>query len=147
MLTQDNIMEERHKRGAMEVAAFLSHFTPDKVMSGITLYMNGDIDGGLPYQYWEAAQEMPTTKWSVFMNGLYWSPKSNFVLADLMDIKINKDCSVCGTKYHVYNVVPCNKKEPQHKWRCRLECSNQDCLHEEYYEELRSDIIEKYGRA
>jgi hypothetical protein len=141
--------EMQRARPALDVAAYLStRFSYDHVIDGIKLFLSGDIQSVFSFLKWEPLDAMPVQGEFIVIEGKYWHPIAPYSIEHIVqNILINKECPICGNKYHVYDVVPCKKTIPQHKWKSRLECSNEDCLHEEYHLITKNELIEKYGNA
>lgn len=144
--------EMQFSRPIIDTAMYLSKVGPyPEVIEGIKLFLRGEVMGSMSplmsHIKWEMSVNPPAEGEWLFIDGEYWFPTMQYSVKDHIDVPlIEKMCPACGNKFFLYQVYGCKKSNPN-EWQSRLECSNKECMLEEYYKETKLEIINLYGKV
>lgn len=120
-------------------------------INAIKMFLDGRVVDTIKMRHWIPQKEKPTSSEYIEIDNEYWVQEDEFKLDYPHYSNVSKNghyieninCPVCNHKMIAYMVTTCPKANPR-GWRGRLECSNQECLHEIY---TKTDIykIKKMG--
>jgi hypothetical protein len=136
-------------RDILNCANDIAKWPQELAMEGIRLYLQGEWTDTLQVLGFTLQKDMPepNKEW-IWLDG-YWvlSKKPMTGYSVFKPEKINKLCPKCSSNFMAEMVsIACPKANPK-GWRTRLECSNQECLYEEYSTDNKLIVVEQYGKV
>jgi hypothetical protein len=139
--------EVQYSRPILDIATYLSKQQPLAAIEGIKAFLLGDVTSLLSKIKWAKSTTRPFGVPTLIIDNEYWYPTEPYDVSPILeDTLVNKKCSLCNNYMTAYEVmITCPKANPN-GWKSRLECSNLECLHEEYYTKYRKELIDEYGK-